>query len=361
MAKSFEDRSCARESQAGDGGAQRANGAAGASAVPRFAELAQRFDRQVRFAPLGHRGQGHLVSARVLVVGCGALGGVLAQTLFRVGVGELVLVDRDVVELSNLPRQVLFDERHAREGTPKALAARETLEKSGGPTAVRAHVLHLEARNLELVAEDVDLVLDGTDNLETRYLLNDFCVERGLPWVYAGVVGSSGLVLPILPGRSACLACLFPEPPPPGALPTCDTAGVLLPAVGAVASLAAGLGLRLIARPDAPPEPALVELDTWNGDVRRLSAPRDPECRVCARREFVYLHRPGGDAIALCGRNTVQIPARGAPRALASVARLLAAGASEVRLHESLLRFAFEGCRVSVFADGRALVEGTSD
>lgn len=351
MAKSFEDRSCAGESQA----------AARAPAGVAFAELAQRFERQVRFAPLGREGQGNLVSARVLVVGCGALGGILAQTLFRAGVGELVLVDRDVVELSNLPRQVLFDERHAREGTPKALAARDTLERSGGPSVVRAHVLNLDARNLELVADDVDLVLDGTDNLETRYLLNDFCIARGLPWVYAGVVGSSGLVLPILPGRSACLACLFPEPPPAGVLPTCESAGVLLSAVGAVASFAAGLGLRLIARPEVPFEPALIELDTWNGDVRRLSAPRDPNCRVCARREFVFLHRAGAEAVALCGRNTVQIPACGPRHALAALVQRLPAGVSEVRLHESLLRFAFEGCRVSVFQDGRALVEGTSD
>ena len=357
VAKSFEDRACARESQAA--AAERA--AQPVAPGSTFGASAQRFDRQVRFAPLGREGQGNLVSARVLVVGCGALGGVLAQALFRAGVGELVLVDRDVVELSNLPRQVLFDERHAREGTPKALAARETLERSGGPTAVRAHVLHLDARNLELVAEDVDLVLDGTDNLETRYLVNDFCVERGIPWVYAGVVGSAGLVLPIVPGRSACLACLFPEPPPEGTLATCDSAGVLFPAVGAVASFAAGLGLRLIARPESGFEPALIELDTWNGEVRRLSAPRDQACRACARREFVYLHRPGGEAISLCGRNTVQIPARGTRRGLTGLAQRLPPAASEVSLRAELLRFAFEGCRISVFPDGRALVEGTSD
>ncbi len=357
MAKSFEDRACGSESQAGPVGEAASQPTPGASSH----DLGLRFDRQVRFAPLGRVGQGNLVSARVLVVGCGALGGVLAQTLFRAGVGELVLVDRDVVELSNLPRQVLFDERHARASTPKALAARETLERSGGPTAIHSHVLHLDARNLELLADDVDLILDGTDNLETRYLLNDFSVAHALPWVYAGVVGSAGLVLPVLPGRSACLACLFPEPPPADALPTCDSAGVLLPAVGAVASFAAGLGMRLIARPESEFEPALIELDTWNGEVRRLSAPRDPTCRVCGRREFVFLHRPGAEAISLCGRNTVQIPARGARRALSSLARRLPEGASEVRLHDELLRFAFEHCRVSVFPDGRALVEGTSD
>jgi adenylyltransferase/sulfurtransferase len=323
-------------------------------------ELAQRFERQVRFAPFGRTGQANLVSARVLVVGCGALGGVLAETFFRAGVGELVLVDRDVVELSNLPRQVLFSERHARAGTPKALAARETLEAIGGPTRIEAHVRHVEARNLELLAGEADLVLDGTDNLATRYLLNDFSVAHGVPWVYAGVVGSAGLVLPVLPGRSACLACVFPSPPPDGELPTCESAGVLLPAVGAVASFAAGLGLRLVARPELVFEPALLELDTWNGSVRRLSAPRDPECRVCARREFDWLHRAGEEALALCGRNTVQIPARGARPALGLVARRLT-GAEDVQLSAELLRFRFEQCRVSLFSDGRGLVEGTSD
>jgi adenylyltransferase/sulfurtransferase len=351
MAQSVEDRSGAHESQAAQAHAP----------GQRLAELAQRFDRQVRFAPFGREGQANLVSARVLVVGCGALGGVLAQTFFRAGVGELVLVDRDVVELSNLPRQILFDERQARAGTPKALAARETLEASGGTSRVEAHVLHLDARNLELVAEEVDLVLDGTDNLETRYLLNDFCVERGLPWVYAGVVGSAGLVLPILPARSACLACVFPTPPGADTLPSCETSGVLLPAVVAVASFAAGLGLRILARPRLPFEPLLIELDTWNGSVRSLQAPRDPECRVCARREFAYLHRHGGEAIALCGRNTVQVPGHGAPRSLAGLVPRLAGGASEVRLHERMLRFAFEGCRFSVFPDGRTLIEGTRD
>lgn len=357
MAQPPEHRASPHESQA----APPAAGTRAGHVALHLDELARRFDRQVRFAPFGRSGQANLVSARVLVVGCGALGGVLAETLFRAGVGELVLVDRDVVELSNLPRQILFDERHARAGTPKALAARETLERSGGPTRVQAHVLHLQARNLELLAQDVDLILDGTDNLETRYLLNDFAIAHDVPWIYAGVVGSSGLVLPVLPGRSACLACLFPEPAPADALPTCDTAGVLLPAVLAVASFAAGQGLRLLARPERELEPALFELDPWNGTVRRLGAPRDPGCRACARREFPFLERAGSEAIALCGRNTVQVPARGPRRPPASLARELAPGASEVQVSEPLLRFRFEDCRVSVFADGRALIEGTSD
>ncbi len=351
MARYLEHRDGTRESQAAPHAAR-----AGSAR-----DLAARFDRQMRFAPLGREGQANLASSRVLVVGCGALGGVLAQTLFRAGVGELVLVDRDVVDLSNLPRQVLFDERQAEYGTPKALAARETLEASGGPTRIREHVAHLDARNIELLSEDCDLVLDGTDNLETRYLLNDFCVERGLAWIYSGVVGASGLVLPVLPGRSACLRCLFPDPPLEGVLPTCDSAGVLLPAVGAVASLAAGFALRLLARPHEAFPGGLLEIDVWQGSARRLSAQRDPGCPACSRREFPFLHRPGGTALALCGRNSVQVPARGERPDLARLARQLPREASGVLVSAAFLRFSLEGCRVTVFPDGRVLIEGTSD
>ncbi len=322
----------------------------------------ERFDRQMRFAPLGKEGQERLEGARVLLVGCGALGGALAQTLVRAGVGELVLVDRDVVETSNLPRQVLFDERHAVEGTPKALAAVESLERIGGPTRLEPHVAQLDARNLPVLGLGADLLLDGTDNLETRYLLNDFAVERGVPWIYAGVVGASGLVLPVLPRRGACLACLFQSAPPPGVLPTCDTAGVILPAVLLVASLAAGLALRILAKGPSDVEPALLEIDAWGANVRRLPAPRDPDCRVCAQGRFESLHRPAPrDPLVLCGRNAVQIPASSSPPQLELLARTLAPSAQELQCTRTFLRFSIEGSRLTVFRDGRILVEGTND
>ena len=325
---------------------------------------AGRFDRQVRFAPLGAAGQARLEGSRVLLVGCGALGGVLGQTMARAGVGELVLVDRDVVELSNLPRQVLFDEADAAEGAPKAIAAARTLARIGGPTRCMPHARHLDADNLGELAEGCRLVLDGTDNLATRYLLNDFCVERGMPWIYAGVVGAAGLVLPVVPGHGACLRCVFPEAPPPGTLATCDTAGVVLPAVGAVASLAAGLALRILsAAAEAPAvESALVEIDVWHGAVRRILAPRDPACPCCGARDFPFLHRAGGaGAVSLCGRNTVQIPPGPQPPDLDTVAARLEGIASEVQRAGVLLRFRVDGFRLTLFRDGRALVEGTDD
>ena len=332
--------------------------------TPSSLQAADRFDRQVRFAPFGAEGQARLQSSRALVVGCGALGGVLAQNLVRSGVGELVLVDRDVVEPSNLPRQVLFFDSHAAEAAPKALAARETLAAIGGPTRITAHATQLDADNIHELAEGCAVIFDGTDNLATRYLLNDYCVQADLPWVYAGVVGAAGIVLPVLTGQGACLRCVFPDPPPLGALDTCESAGVLQPAVAAVASLASGIGLRILADPGARQniEPALVEIDVWNGNTRRILAPKDPDCPACGHGELPFLVEARNKrAERLCGRNTVQIPAAERPPKLGDLAKKLETVAEDVSHHEVLLRFVVEGHRLTVFRDGRTLVEGTED
>jgi len=324
-----------------------------------------RFDRQVRFADLGVAGQQRLEAASALVVGCGALGGSIALQLARAGIGRLSLVDRDVVELTNLPRQVLFEERHI--GRPKSECARESLAAIGGPTRVDAHAEHLDADNIAELARGCDIVLDGTDNLATRYLVNDFCVERGLPWVYGGVVGAAGLVMPVAPGVSACLRCLFPDPPPPGSLATCDTAGVILPAVAAIASFQCAAAMRWLATaPEARAqlELRLLEIDVWSFDVRSLRAARDPECPCCGAREFTFLDAPAdGLAISLCGRNTVQVRPGGARQSadLAAIASRLHASVLDLTLEDGLLRFGAEDKRFTVFRDGRALIEGVDD
>ena len=322
---------------------------------------ARRFERQVRYAPLGAEGQEALARARVLLVGTGALGGGLAQLLHRAGVGTLVLADRDVVDETNLPRQVLFDERHAREAVPKVEAAAETLARAGGPTRLELHAVHVDADNLPQLAGDCDLILDGTDNLPTRYLINDHAVSSGTPWIYGGVVGGGGLLMPVLPGAGPCLRCVFRDPPPPGTLPTCDTAGVIAPAVGAVAALQAGLALRLLVEPDGL-EPALVELDAWGGEVRRVRAARDPDCPCCGRGEHPWLETPEtGQAVTLCGRDTVQVRGAGGRPDVDRIVERLEGVADEVRRAGPLLRFAVDGVRVTLFPDGRALIEGTED
>ncbi|MBM3986662.1 MAG: thiazole biosynthesis adenylyltransferase ThiF [Planctomycetes bacterium] len=327
---------------------------------------ASRFDRQERFAPLGAEGQARLARSRVLVVGCGALGGALAQSMVRSGVGTVRIVDRDIVEESNLPRQVLFEPQDI--GQPKALVAARALGRVGGPARIEPHVRHLDGELLRELAADVDLVLDGTDNLATRYLVNDHAVERGRSWVYGGVVGSSGLVFPVVPPAGACLRCLFPDPPPPGALPTCDSAGVIQPAVAAIAALQAGVALRLLGSPRerrTQTKSRLIELDVWSLECHGIDVPRDPDCPCCARREFSFLDADTtGEALSLCGRRTVQVRPSRSTRAridLVGLKARLATVAQDAALLDGLLRFRIEDITCSVFPDGRALFEGTDD
>ncbi|MEC7232217.1 MAG: ThiF family adenylyltransferase [Planctomycetota bacterium] len=326
--------------------------------------MEDRFARQTRFGPLGAEGQEALGRSTALIVGCGALGGVVAQWLCRAGVGRLLLVDRDIVEETNLPRQVLFTAAHAAAGTPKAHATAETLAAVGGPTELVPHARHLDGPLLAELASEADLILDGTDNMATRYLVNDHAVATGTPGSYGGVVSGGGIVLPVLPGQQGpCLRCLFRAPPPPGTLPTCDTAGVIGPAVGAVASMEAGLALRILAGRE-PVEPGLVELDAWNGTARRLAVPRDPGCPCCGDREFPFLEDAEvTEAVSLCGRNTVQVlPPAGAPRPdVDALAENLGRAGTEVLRVGPLARFESDGCRFTLFPDGRTLVEGTDD
>jgi molybdopterin/thiamine biosynthesis adenylyltransferase len=339
-----------------------------AAADPDRAEWSDdgRFVRQARFAPIGEAGQARLGRASVLIVGCGALGGCAAQNLARAGVGRMVLADRDLVERSNLPRQVLFEEQDARARRPKVEAAASSLARVGGPTRVETHARHVDASALAELAADVDLILDGTDNLPTRYLINDFAVQRGLPWIYAGVVGANVLVMPVLPGRGACLRCLFPDPAPAGSLETCDTAGVVLPAVAAVAAHQSALALRWLTsdesqRADFPL--CLTQLDLWDGRYSSIAVERDPGCPTCAEQRYDYLDTAELDEpTVLCGRNAVQLsapPTRPDLRLLAD--RLRRSGVEAVEEGESLLRFSSDGLALTVFADGRAIVEGTED
>jgi adenylyltransferase/sulfurtransferase len=328
-----------------------------------------RFERQIRFAALGADGQARLERAHVAIVGCGALGGVLAQSLYRAGVGRLTLIDRDIVDETNLPRQVLFSERHAAEATPKVTATVESLQPGGGPTRLVPIATHLDASNIEECLAGVDLILDGTDNLATRYLLNDWSVAELVPWIYGGAVAGGGLVLPVLPGRGPCLRCIFPDPPAPGTLPTCDTAGIIQAAAGMVASLQAGLALRLLAEPhDAPAqgppfEPALFRMDVWEGQVLRMAAVRRDDCPCCGAGDFPFLDREEpSPAVVLCGRHAVQVfTHRGRAPDMDALCVSLTGLATDIRRAGDLLRFQVEDTAITLFPDGRALVEGTED
>ncbi|MGH9392543.1 MAG: ThiF family adenylyltransferase [Terriglobales bacterium] len=288
--------------------------------------LLDRYSRQVLFAPLGADGQARRARARVTIVGCGALGTAQADLLARAGVGRLHLVDRDFVEPSNLQRQTLFDEDDARAALPKALAAQARLRRVNAAIAIEAAVADLTPANVDELLAGSDVVLDGTDNFETRYLLNDWAVSRGVPWIYGAAVGSRGMTFTILPEETACLACLFPDSGGDAAAApeTCDTAGVLAWVVSMVAALQASECVKLLAGARAALRRSLWSADLWANQFRQLEAPaRDPQCRACACRQFPHLDAASRAAITLCGRNAVQIHERHRPLSLAALAQRL--------------------------------------
>lgn len=323
-------------------------------------ELDDRYSRQVLFRGIGAEGQSHLAASRVVIVGCGATGSVLASLLARAGVGAIRIVDRDYVEPSNLQRQSLFDEADAAESLPKAIAAARKIAAFNSQIVVEPHVADLTPSNIASLFENTQLILDGTDNFETRYLINDFAVKNSLPWIYTAAVGSYGVTLNILPGQTACLACVFPCPPQ-GALETCETAGILNSVVNLAASIAATEALKFLVGAGQQLRRTLLSFDVWQNDRAEIAAgqPR-PGCLTCDRREFPHLAGESRPHITLCGRNSVQIHERSRPLDLAAMSeRLRPHGA--VRHNDFVLKFWREPYELTLFPDGRAIIKGTTD
>jgi adenylyltransferase/sulfurtransferase len=323
-----------------------------------------RYARQVRFAPFGREGQARLGRSHVLLVGVGALGTHTASHLVRAGLGRLTLVDRDVVERSNLQRQVLFDEADAAAGRPKATAAAAHLLAARGDAQLTPIVAEFDAATFAGIAPRPDLIVDGTDNFATRYLINDLAIAEGIPWIYGGAVGATGSAAVIVPGRTPCLRCLLPEAPPTGEVGTCETIGVLAPAVAQVAAFQVAEALKLLAGADAARTRGLLSLDVWRGryGVLLRDAAADPLCRSCGTRELPALRAEPPDLATLCGRDAVQIrPPAGARVDLERLAALLRGVAEDVELQPQMLRFRAEGCGFTVFRGGRALVFGTDE
>jgi molybdopterin-synthase adenylyltransferase len=318
----------------------------------------ERYSRQISFSGIGESGQERLLASRVAIVGCGALGSFQAGALARAGIGRLILIDRDFVELSNLQRQWLYEERDAQEAIPKAVAAARAIERINSGISVEPVVADLTASNIDDAIGKVDLILDGADNFEVRYLINEFAVSAGIPWVYGAAVGSYGLTMPVLPGKTACLKCIYPEPPG-GVQPTCETAGVVNAATSVIASLQVASALRIL----TGGEPALkiTTVDVWTGAIRQVDQPGpDPECAVCGKRDFRRLRGEGRAPISLCGRNAVQIHERSRPLDLEELKRALEP-LGQVRANGFALRFITGEYEMTVFPDGRAIIKGTQD
>jgi adenylyltransferase/sulfurtransferase len=323
-------------------------------------EFNERYSRQILFPPVGAEGQKRLAAARVALVGCGATGSALSSMLARAGVGYLRIIDRDYVELSNLQRQVLFDEADAAESLPKAVAASRKIRAFNSEIVIEPQAADLVPDNAAELLANVQLILDGTDNFETRYLINDYAVREKLPWIYAAGVGSYAVTMNVLPEETACLACVFPESPR-GMVETCDTSGILNSAVNLVASIAASEAMKLLVGARDKLRRTLLSYDLWLNAGAQISTahPRE-ECRACQLHDFVHLAGECRPPISLCGRNSVQIHERRRPIDFGEVTRRLRPH-GQVKHNEFVLKFWHDRYEMTLFPDGRAIIKGTSD
>ena len=323
-------------------------------------ELNERYSRQILFKGIGREGQERLRAARVAIVGCGATGSAVASLLARAGVGTLRIIDRDYVEPSNLQRQSLFDEADAAESVPKAIAATRKIAKFNSQIVAEPHVADLTPENISSLLNDTQLILDGTDNFETRYLVNDYAVKNTVPWIYAAAVGSYAVTLNILPGQTACLACIFPDAPI-GTVETCETSGVLGSAVNLVAAIEAAETIKILVGAEDNLRRTLLSFDVWLNDYAEIAASKPRAgCRACQERDFVHLAGEGRPHMTLCGRNSVQIHERSRPIDFEEIsAKLNPLGT--VRHNDFVLKFWREPYEMTLFQDGRAIIKGTTD
>ena len=322
--------------------------------------LEERYSRQVLFAGIGAEGQQRLLESRVAIVGCGATGSALASLLARAGVGSLRIIDRDYVEASNLQRQMLFDETDASESVPKAIAASRKIAQFNSQVVAEPRVSDLTPENADQLLGGIQLILDGTDNFETRYLINDYAVKNSLHWIYVAAVGSYALTMNIVPGETACLSCLFPEAPA-GVVETCDTAGILNSAVNLAASIAATEALKLLTGARQQLRTTLLSHDLWRNQRAEVAADKArPDCRTCGHKNFVHLSGAGRPHITLCGRNSVQIHEHHRPVDLGDLSKRLQPHGS-VRHTNFILKFWKEPYEMTLFPDGRAIIKGTTD
>lgn len=320
----------------------------------------ERYSRQVLYRGIGEEGQQRIRGSHVALVGCGATGAAAASLLARAGVGKLTLIDRDYVESSNLQRQVLFDEMDAAEALPKAEASRRKIALFNSEVTVKAHVADLVPGNIHELLADANLILDATDNFETRYLINDYAVEQNRPWIYAGAVGAYAVSMNILPGETACLACIFPKPPS-GPTETCETSGILNTAVNLAASIEVTEALKYLVGAREKMRRSLISHDLWQNERSEVStAAPHPGCSVCEERDFTHLRGEGRAHITLCGRNSVQIHEHHRPVDFLMMKERLSPHGN-VRFNDLLLRFEYGSYVLTLFADGRAIVQGTTD
>jgi molybdopterin-synthase adenylyltransferase len=323
----------------------------------------ERYSRQVLFPGVGEEGQRKLRAAKVLLVGCGALGSNIANTLVRAGVGKLTIVDRDFIELNNLQRQVVFDEDDVAQSLPKAVAAGGKLRKINSEVEIVPLVMDANPGNIEQLVREADLVMDGTDNFETRYLINDTCVSLGKPWVYGGVLASYGVTMTIIPHETPCLRCIFPESPPPGTTPTCDTAGILSSTASVIANLECVEAIKLLVGAKDKVNRGMIWVDIWENSFEKLEGSKAADdCICCGQGKYEFLEaREGTRTTSMCGRQAIQVSVRGGAKVSFPELAARLKGAGKVQYNEYMLRFLVDSYELVVFPDARTLVRGTTD
>lgn len=324
--------------------------------------MQDRYSRQVILPNIGEEGQKTLLKSKIAIIGCGALGTVVANNLVRAGVGKISIIDRDFVELNNLQRQILFDEDDI--GIPKAVAAAHKLKKVNSDVEIEATVKDLNHMNAEKIIRGMDLILDGTDNMQTRFLINDVCVKSKIPWIYTAAVETYGMMMPIVPGRTPCFRCLLPDVPDPGSLPTCDTVGVLNTIPALIASIESTEAIKILLKEKMATnaESNLIFYDIWSNTLEKVAVIRDKKCRCCVEHKFDFLDAAKEEVITLlCGRDAIQItPVKSAAISFKSLAeRLKRLG--EVRFNNFILVFKVQDKEISIFKDGRVIIKGTDD
>lgn len=322
-----------------------------------------RYSRQILFQEIGKSGQEKLLKSRVLLVGCGALGASHAEILARAGIGFLRIVDRDFVEFSNLQRQTLYSEKDARERLPKAVAARNRIAEINSEIETEAIVADVNNSNVESFVKDVDLVLDGTDNFQIRYLVNDACVKNNKTWIYGAAVSSYGTTMTIIPKETPCLRCIFEEMPSAGSAPTCDTAGVIQPIITSISAIQTTEALKILTENHERLHKSLMQIDVWENQWRKIKLGEpNIDCETCGKRNFEFLEAENADFFtALCGRDAVQIQPQNASKIdLENLAEKLK-NLGEIKLNEYLLRLTIEDYELTIFKDARAIIRGTDD
>ena len=323
----------------------------------------ERYSRQILFSGIGKSGQQRLVESRALIIGCGALGSAQAESLARAGVGHLRIVDRDFVETSNLQRQTMFTEHDAAERVPKAIAAANHISEINSEIETEPEIADVNHSNIERLIMDCDVVVDGTDNFATRYLVNDACVKHKVNWIYGAAVGSYGVTMTILPHQTACLRCVFEEAPPAASAPTCDTAGVIMPIINVVAAVQVSEALKLLTGQLRQLHRSLMQFDVWRNEWRKINpGPPATDCPTCGLSRFDTLEAAAGDfAAIMCGRNAVQIsPSQPTQVDFPNLAERLG-GVGDVKFNDYLLRFRTDEYEVTVFKDARSIIRGTDE